>query len=245
MHAHKDTFFSSLSVLNLMVSYFYDFGSVVTMHLTLSFFGEMISTHRQNSPLCEKPQNNLIEGLLLDKTSLWIWNPASTSMLSIASAFTVGRNRSGTSWPSGWCTTRYPLTFIRFVCFFFLHAHIEPIYLFIYFFLAKLYSNNVRWLVQVPRIYNVYKRADQVQNFQEFLMNVFEPLFEVTQDPSTHLELHAFLQCVIGFDSVDDESLAERRIRKKYPYPREWNTPLNPPYSYYLYDMFVQMTSLS
>lgn len=43
------------------------------------------------------------------------------------------------------------------------------------------------------------------------LADVFQPLFEVTQDPRTHPELHVFLQRVIGFDCVDDESKAERR----------------------------------
>jgi AMP deaminase len=41
--------------------------------------------------------------------------------------------------------------------------------------------------------------------------DIFQPLFEVTQDPTTHPELHVFLQRVIGFDSVDDESKAEKR----------------------------------
>jgi AMP deaminase len=37
-------------------------------------------------------------------------------------------------------------------------------------------------------------------------------LFEVTKDPSSHPELHVFLQRVVGFDSVDDESKPERRL---------------------------------
>src|SRR3954452_18303645 len=36
--------------------------------------------------------------------------------------------------------------------------------------------------------------------------DLFQPLFEVTQDPSSHPELHVFLQRVVGFYSVDDES---------------------------------------
>ena len=49
------------------------------------------------------------------------------------------------------------------------------------------------------------------------------PLFEVTKDPSSHPELHVFLQRVIGFDSVDDESKTERRVHRKFPYPRDWD----------------------
>ncbi|KAG0264199.1 AMP deaminase [Mortierella polycephala] len=109
----------------------------------------------------------------------------------------------------------------------------------------RLFSPNVRWLIQVPRLYNVYKAAGTVKNFEKVLQNIFKPLFEVTRDPSSHPNLHIFLQRVVGFDSVDDESKAERRIYKKYPYPRVWDTSLNPPYSYYIYYMFANLTSLN
>ena len=109
----------------------------------------------------------------------------------------------------------------------------------------KLFSHNVRWLIQVPRLYNVYKSTKAVQNFEDVIRNIFKPLFEVTRDPSSHPNLYIFLQRVIGFDSVDDESKAERRIYRKYPYPRVWDMPTNPPYSYYIYYMFANMTSLN
>ncbi|GJJ69650.1 AMP deaminase [Entomortierella parvispora] len=109
----------------------------------------------------------------------------------------------------------------------------------------KLFSPNVRWLIQVPRLYSVYKATNTVENFEKVIQNIFKPLFEVTRDPQSHPNLHIFLQRVVGFDSVDDESKAERRIYRKYPYPRVWNTPMNPPYSYYIYYMFANMTSLN
>lgn len=109
----------------------------------------------------------------------------------------------------------------------------------------KVISSNVRWLIQFPRLYDVYKEKNTVQNFQELIDNLFEPLFEVTRDPSSHPSLHIFLQRVVGFDSVDDESKPERRIYKKYPFPRDWNTGMNPPYAYYLYYMYANMTSLN
>jgi len=109
----------------------------------------------------------------------------------------------------------------------------------------KLYSHNVRWLVQVPRLYDVYRATDIVESFQDIIRNVFEPLYEVTQDPSTHPELHVFLQRVVGFDSVDDESKAERRIHKKYPSPNLWTSKFNPPYAYWIYYLFANMCSLN
>jgi len=109
----------------------------------------------------------------------------------------------------------------------------------------KLFSPNVRWLIQVPRLYDVYKSSGQMQTFEEVVVNVFQPLFEATKDPSSHPKLHIFLQRVIGFDSVDDESKTERRIYRKFPLPRDWNTMQNPPYSYWIYYLFANIASLN
>ncbi|KAF2467445.1 AMP deaminase [Lindgomyces ingoldianus] len=109
----------------------------------------------------------------------------------------------------------------------------------------KLFSPNVRWLVQIPRLFDVYKATGLMENFDQVLVNVFRPLFEVTRDPESHPKLHIFLQRVIGFDSVDDESKVERRLYKKFPVPREWNTAQNPPYSYWMYYLFANIASLN
>ncbi|XP_041801445.1 AMP deaminase 2 isoform X1 [Chelmon rostratus] len=110
----------------------------------------------------------------------------------------------------------------------------------------RVYSNNVRWLVQVPRLFDVYHTKKQLCNFQEMLENIFMPLFEVTVNPSSHPELHLFLQHVVGFDSVDDESKPEQHIfNLDSPLPVNWTEEDNPPYSYYLYYMYANMTVLN
>ncbi|KIJ64424.1 hypothetical protein HYDPIDRAFT_89984 [Hydnomerulius pinastri MD-312] len=109
----------------------------------------------------------------------------------------------------------------------------------------KLFSHNVRWLIQVPRLYHVYKENGVVKTFEDVVVNVFRPLFEVTKDPSSHPELHVFLQRVIGFDSVDDESKAERRFHRKFPFPRLWDAEQNPPFSYWIYYMYANIASLN
>lgn len=109
----------------------------------------------------------------------------------------------------------------------------------------KLFSHNVRWLIQVPRLYDVYKAAGLMDNFEQVVRNIFEPLFEVTKDPSSHPKLHVFLHRVIGFDSVDDESKVERRLYRKFPSPKDWNTRQNPPYSYWMYYLFANIASLN
>ncbi|ORY39671.1 hypothetical protein BCR35DRAFT_273317, partial [Leucosporidium creatinivorum] len=109
----------------------------------------------------------------------------------------------------------------------------------------ELFSDNVRWLIQIPRLYDVFKKSGAVENFQQVVENIFEPLFEVTRDPTSHPELHVLLQRVVGFDSVDDESKAERRLYRKFPLPKDWDTTQNPPYAYWLYYLFANIASLN
>lgn len=109
----------------------------------------------------------------------------------------------------------------------------------------KLFSPNVRWLIQVPRLFHVYKSEGRMENFEQVVINVFQPLFEVTQNPSSHPKLHVFLQRVVGFDSVDDESKVERRLHRKFPTAKEWDTFQNPPYTYWIYYLYANMTSLN
>ena len=50
---------------------------------------------------------------------------------------------------------------------------------------------------------------------------------------------------MIGFDSVDDESKPEKRAYKTYPPPIQWTTRYNPPYSYYIYYLYANMSTLN
>ncbi|XP_055510922.1 AMP deaminase 2-like isoform X1 [Leucoraja erinacea] len=110
----------------------------------------------------------------------------------------------------------------------------------------KVYSNNVCWLVQVPRLFDVFRTKKQLSNFQDMLENIFIPIFEATINPRSHPELHLFLQHIVGFDSVDDESKPEQQIFKAdSPLPVNWTEDDNPPYAYYLYYMYANMTVLN
>ncbi|KAL8690690.1 MAG: hypothetical protein Q9218_003917 [Villophora microphyllina] len=109
----------------------------------------------------------------------------------------------------------------------------------------KLISHNVRWLIQIPRLYSLYKKQGIVENFEQLIVNVFQPLYEVTHNPSSHPKLHAFLHRVIGFDSVDDESKVERRYYRKFPTPKNWDAPENPMYNYWIYYLWANMVALN
>ncbi|XP_046852479.1 AMP deaminase 2-like isoform X2 [Xenia sp. Carnegie-2017] len=105
-----------------------------------------------------------------------------------------------------------------------------------------VYSNNLRWLIQIPRLYDVYRSKNLVKNFEEILENIFFPIMEVSVNPGSHPELHTFLSQVIGFDSVDDESKHEASLfQEDSPLPSEWTFEDNPPYAYYLYFMYCNI----
>ena len=100
----------------------------------------------------------------------------------------------------------------------------------------EVYSPNARWMVQIPRLYNLHKKiSPEVDNFQDMLNNIFVPLFEATRNPAAYPNLHKFLSILDGFDCVDDESKIEKRFHKIFPLPKDWDTTVNPPYSYYIY----------
>ncbi|KAL6740925.1 hypothetical protein Aduo_014228 [Ancylostoma duodenale] len=109
-----------------------------------------------------------------------------------------------------------------------------------------VWSPNARWLIQIPRLYDIYKSKNMVQTFDELLDNVFTPLFEVTNDPSSHPELFRFLQQVSGIDSVDDESKHEYvHFDRSTPTPPFYKDAENPPYNYYLFYMYANLTALN
>lgn len=110
-----------------------------------------------------------------------------------------------------------------------------------------VYSDNVRWLIQVPRLYDIYKSNNLVSNFGQLISNIFMPLFEATLYPSRHANLNRFLLYVSGFDSVDDESKHESHalIDERMPNPSEWTSGENPPYNYYLYYMYANICTLN
>lgn len=85
--------------------------------------------------------------------------------------------------------------------------------------------------------------------------DIFFPLFEVTQNPKSHPGLEELLQDVSGFDSVDDESKPDARVEydlitfflltARHNTPASWNTPINPPYFYYMYYMYSNILQLN
>eukprot|EP00026_Physarum_polycephalum_P000345 Phypoly_transcript_00345.p1 GENE.Phypoly_transcript_00345~~Phypoly_transcript_00345.p1 ORF type:complete len:1272 (-),score=156.56 Phypoly_transcript_00345:88-3903(-) len=106
-------------------------------------------------------------------------------------------------------------------------------------------SPKNRWLVQIPRIFKTFFASGNIKTFQEMLDNIFLPLFEVTLNPSTDMNLHSLLLDISGFDSVDDESKLERMDKSSLIFPYNWNIQDNPPYAYYSYYMYANIFTLN
>jgi hypothetical protein len=60
-------------------------------------------------------------------------------------------------------------------------------------FINFVFNFCVHFDVQLPWLYNVYKKMGIITSFQNILDNVFIRLFEATVYPSSHPQLHLFL----------------------------------------------------
>ncbi|MEE6493260.1 hypothetical protein FKM82_016777 [Ascaphus truei] len=110
----------------------------------------------------------------------------------------------------------------------------------------KVYSPNMKWMIQVPRIYDIFRAQNFVPHFGKMLENIFMPIFEATINPNANKELSVFLRNITGFDSVDDESKHSGHMFSfKSPKPQEWSIEKNPSYTYYIYYMYANISVLN
>eukprot|EP01012_Entosiphon_sulcatum_P012156 TRINITY_DN17591_c0_g1_i1.p1 TRINITY_DN17591_c0_g1~~TRINITY_DN17591_c0_g1_i1.p1 ORF type:complete len:1308 (+),score=190.02 TRINITY_DN17591_c0_g1_i1:456-4379(+) len=106
-------------------------------------------------------------------------------------------------------------------------------------------SKHNKWLIQVPRAYHVIHASGKVRNFGEVLSNLFIPLWEVSIDPHRNPILEHFLsRHVSGIDCVDNESTTDLPFNAGLA-PQDWSTEENPPYSYWLYYLWANITALN
>ena len=116
-------------------------------------------------------------------------------------------------------------------------------------------SRNL-WMIQIPRVFGAFHKSGLINNFEELLNNIFQPLFEVALDPASHPELAEVLPVITGVDSVDDESVPDQLCARRSqlysetdPLPTDgdvlrpqlWAVSENPPYSYYSFYMYVNI----
>ena len=49
-----------------------------------------------------------------------------------------------------------------------------------WFYKNRLWNKHVRWLIQVPRLFHIYRNNGDVKSFGEMMSNIFEPLRDQT-----------------------------------------------------------------
>lgn len=101
-----------------------------------------------------------------------------------------------------------------------------------------------RWMVQIPRLFALYRRSGMLNSFQQMLDNIFAPIWDASMYPERHPFLNYFLHHVSGFDSVDNESGRESD-EAIYLTPSDWTRATNPPYAYYVYYMWANIVTLN
>ncbi|KAH3731959.1 AMP deaminase [Pelomyxa schiedti] len=109
----------------------------------------------------------------------------------------------------------------------------------------NLLSPNNKWSIPIPRVYGELLRKGKIHNFQESLHNIFQPLFEATQNPDKHPELTVFLQNVGGFDTIGDEHTVDASLDSELPLPQNWTSEKSPPYGYWLYYLYANIRILN
>lgn len=104
-------------------------------------------------------------------------------------------------------------------------------------------SSHNRWLIQVPRLWRIFRSKYMDQSFQGMLDNLFIPIFEATLYPEKHPEIAELLNHIVGFDSVDDEGAHEDGCVGERPH--EWVRCANPCYSWQLYYIWANLEVLN
>ena len=104
-------------------------------------------------------------------------------------------------------------------------------------------SKHNKWIIQLPRLYKVFRAQQVIGSFGQYLYNIFKPLWDVSMSPSKYPVLHNFLNHVSGFDSVDNEATIDLPFLLIPPY--EWTMPDNPPYNYYMYHLYANTRTLN
>jgi len=108
----------------------------------------------------------------------------------------------------------------------------------------KLKSSCIRWYLQVPRFYGVFRGYGQIKTYAEFLTNIFGRILEASQNEGSD-DLSEFLEDVVGIDSVDDEGAKDKRNELEKEDASLWSVGDNPSYHYYMYHMYYNVAVIN
>uniref|UniRef100_A0A6B2L1V5 Uncharacterized protein n=1 Tax=Arcella intermedia TaxID=1963864 RepID=A0A6B2L1V5_9EUKA len=114
--------------------------------------------------------------------------------------------------------------------------------------LASFIKNNglanqdkIRLIINLPPLYHEHKHNKLVQNFEELLINFFEPLFKATESPESYPILVELISQISGFSTILEDKPGSM---EDIP-PKSWSTDNNPGFLYYLYYIWANVRSLN
>ena len=91
-------------------------------------------------------------------------------------------------------------------------------------------------------------KASGYKSFASYLDSIFLPLFEVSKDPTIDPPLHTFLLNLAAFETTvdddEDEDFSEHSMSMA-PDPSQWDSDETPPFSYYLYYLYSNISALN
>eukprot|EP01004_Peranema_trichophorum_P004587 NODE_34_length_4758_cov_22.451996_g27_i0.p1 GENE.NODE_34_length_4758_cov_22.451996_g27_i0~~NODE_34_length_4758_cov_22.451996_g27_i0.p1 ORF type:complete len:1499 (-),score=303.88 NODE_34_length_4758_cov_22.451996_g27_i0:213-4709(-) len=113
----------------------------------------------------------------------------------------------------------------------------------------ELWSDNLSWTLSiVANSYVNHKSEGKVNNYKEWLDNMFDPLLKATQDKERHPYLNRLLEIVGSFSITNEGStdLVGDRVAASTP-SDQWTMNQNPPFAYanyYIWTKLVQLNQL-
>jgi len=106
-----------------------------------------------------------------------------------------------------------------------------------------LLNSQFRWIGCINLDFTTILKNQDVVNFEEYLRNIFEPLFEVLNDPASYPNLSKLMPFISGFSTSIYEKSTDNI--KQHPNPTDWTSEENPPYYYFLFYLWANNNSLN
>lgn len=113
----------------------------------------------------------------------------------------------------------------------------------------KIFSRNVRWNVQISRIYTKLYGLKKVENFQDYLDSIFKPLCQLHEVPlEQQLAIEFLLTQVSSFDLVltEFDETMWKSFSEMSTHPKDWSSKGdNPPIAYYMFYLFQAVKKIN
>lgn len=106
-------------------------------------------------------------------------------------------------------------------------------------------SSHNQWMIQIPRIYGYLRKKGKVASFAEYIENIFKPLWSVSLHPSKDPRLFHFVNHISGFDCIENEQRMDIPLSMATTPPHEWTGEADPPYNYYMYHIWANISTLN